>query len=101
MPVTEDEIRKGVCFLCVFALDDLDSFEKTGFFIEKIRTVNPNNPPIVLIGNDQVLLGTMLISFSGFSVSTCITLCWQTTKANHFTQATVYIFPLDASVNEC
>ena len=51
MPVTEDEIRKGVCFLCVFALDDLDSFEKTGFFIEKIRTVNPNNPPIVLIGN--------------------------------------------------
>ena len=50
-PLTEDELRKGDGFLCVFALNDLDSFEETSTLIKKIYLVQPNTPAIVLIGN--------------------------------------------------
>jgi small GTP-binding protein len=50
--LTEDEIRKGDGFLCVFGVNDLDSFEETPDFIKKIRLCKPNsNPVIVLVGN--------------------------------------------------
>lgn len=47
----EDQLRKCDGFICVFAVDNLDSFEKASYFITKIRVVKPNNSPIILVGN--------------------------------------------------
>lgn len=49
-PVIEDQIRKGDGFLCVFALDDMYSFEQVTHFINKIRLIK-EDPPILLVGN--------------------------------------------------
>ena len=50
--LTEDELRKGDGFLCVFGVNDSDSFEETSNFIEKIRLCKPDsNPVIMLVGN--------------------------------------------------
>lgn len=50
-PVTEDYIRKGDAFFCVFALDDQDSFSRVQFFLDKIKLLNCNDPPIILPDN--------------------------------------------------
>ena len=49
-PVVENQVRKGDGFLCVFALDDMYSFEQVVHFINKIRLVK-DDPPILLVGN--------------------------------------------------
>jgi small GTP-binding protein len=50
--VIEYQMRKGDGFLCVFALNDLDSFEKVCDYIKKIRLVKNNQAtPMLLIGN--------------------------------------------------
>lgn len=51
MPVTEEHIRKGDCFICVFALDNLDSFTRALSLIDKIKLIKNSNPPIILVGN--------------------------------------------------
>ena len=47
--LTEDHLRTGDGFLCVFSVDKYHSFEKALTFIDKIYLVKPDNPPIVLI----------------------------------------------------
>ena len=41
--ITEDHIKKGDCFLCVFVVDDMDSFTKIDFFMNKIKLLNPTS----------------------------------------------------------
>ena len=49
-PITENHIRKGDCFLCVFSVHDKDSFTKIEFFMNNINLLKPNKP-VILIGN--------------------------------------------------
>lgn len=69
-PVTEDQMRKGDGFLCVFGVDDLNSFEQTSTLIRKIQLENPS---IVLVGNKCEKQANKLVDYSsGF------------TQASHF-----------------
>ena len=49
---SEDQIRRADGFLCVFAINDLESFEQVSDYIKKVRLVKPDaSAPIVLVGN--------------------------------------------------
>lgn len=49
--LTEDQLKKGDGFLCVFGVNDGDSFEQTNTLIKKVHLVKRNNPAILLVGN--------------------------------------------------
>jgi GTPase KRas protein len=46
----ESELRRADAFVCMYAVDDLSSYESMDGYIKKIRLIKPN-APIILVGN--------------------------------------------------
>ena len=47
--ITEQQILKGDGFLCIFSIDDLNSFNEVKDFVEKIKLIKQDSP-CVLVG---------------------------------------------------